>query len=276
MKNGEKYQDMEHMKKTLKIGALVSGSGTNLQAIIDACVRGAIPGEVVFVVSDNHGAYGLKRAQKMGIPAFTVDYDRILKSYPKHPDRFSLPSDWDLEDILRKQVLFSPKTPQKKVEGFFACRVIVEAELFNCMTPFSFDLIVLAGFMRLLTPYFIDRVNIDLEHPRIMNIHPALLPAFPGTDGYGDAFRNGCKVAGCTVHFVDYGEDSGSIIAQRAFAIEEGDTETSVREKGLGIEWELYPYCIALFAQNRLQVIRKKYSLPGGKEMEKSVVRILP
>lgn len=110
------------------------------------------------------------------------------------------------------------------------------------------DLLVLAGFMRVLTPYFIDRIN-DTGKYRIMNIHPALLPAFPGTDGYGDTFRYGCKVGGCTVHFIDYGEDTGPIIGQKAFDIADDDTLDDIKKKGLQKEWELYPQCIQKFAQ---------------------------
>jgi phosphoribosylglycinamide formyltransferase-1 len=126
------------------------------------------------------------------------------------------------------------------------------------MAPLPFDLLILAGFMRNLTPYFIDRVNTDPARPRIMNIHPALLPAFPGTDGYGDTFRYGCKVGGCTVHFIDYGEDSGPIIGQRAFPILPGDDLEAVRRKGLAEEWQLYPACIQLFAEDRLRVVRRE------------------
>jgi phosphoribosylglycinamide formyltransferase-1 len=111
------------------------------------------------------------------------------------------------------------------------------------------DLLVLAGFMRNLTPYFIDRFNTDPDNPRIMNIHPAILPSFPGVDGYGDTFRYGCKVGGCTVHFIDYGEDSGPIIGQRAFPILETDTLDDVKRKGLEQEWQLYPQCIQDFAR---------------------------
>jgi phosphoribosylglycinamide formyltransferase-1 len=132
------------------------------------------------------------------------------------------------------------------------------------MKSYSFDLLVLAGFMRNLTPYFIDRVNLNSAAPRIMNIHPALLPAFPGTDGYGDTLRYGCRVGGCTVHFIDYGEDSGPIIGQRSFPIEENDTLDQVRQKGLKLEWELFPRCIQLFAENRLRIIPKGQVRPDG------------
>ncbi|MDZ7664253.1 MAG: formyltransferase family protein [Desulfotignum sp.] len=106
--------------------------------------------------------------------------------------------------------------------------------------------------MRVFTPYFIDRINTESGKHRIMNIHPALLPAFPGTDGYGDTFRYGCKIGGCTVHFIDYGEDTGPIIGQKAFEIEDTDTLDDVKRKGLTKEWELYPACIQKFADRLL------------------------
>ena len=142
------------------------------------------------------------------------------------------------------------------------------------MRPYPFDLLVLAGFMRNLTPYFIDRTNNSPFQPRIMNIHPALLPAFPGQDGYGDTFRYGCKVAGCTVHFIDYGEDSGPIIAQRAFAIQESDTLESVRQKGLALEWEVYPQCIRWFAEGRLQLERRAPADSGRPGVPRTIVHV--
>ncbi|MBW2040485.1 MAG: phosphoribosylglycinamide formyltransferase [Deltaproteobacteria bacterium] len=263
-------------QEKLKIGVLVSGGGTNLQAILDATRNGSLPGEIVFVGSDNPDAYGLTRATKYGISTFNVDYDSLLKNFDKRLDARMIPPDWNREDVLKKQSLFSPETPREKVDAFFKSRAVAEAVLLDQMAPYPFEVLVLAGFMRILSPYFIDRINTDPEKPRIMNIHPSLLPAFPGTDGYGDTFRYGCKVAGCTVHFVDYGEDSGPIIAQRAFPIEETDTEADVRKKGLAVEWALYPYCITLFAQNRLRVVRKKHTRSDGKKMEKAVVQVLP
>jgi phosphoribosylglycinamide formyltransferase-1 len=109
-----------------------------------------------------------------------------------------------------------------------------------------------------------------------MNIHPALLPSFPGVDGYGETYAYGCKVAGCTVHFVDYGEDTGPIIGQKSFQIEPEDTVEKVREKGLRHEWELYPACIQLFAQNRLKVVVRTSSLKNGAVFRRKVVEVLP
>jgi phosphoribosylglycinamide formyltransferase-1 len=109
-----------------------------------------------------------------------------------------------------------------------------------------------------------------------MNIHPALLPSFPGVDGYGDTFRYGCKIGGCTVHFVDYGEDSGPIIGQKAYEILEDDTIDTIREKGLKLEWSLYTECIRLFAEGRLKTVRMSYTLKNGKKIQRTVVKVLP
>jgi phosphoribosylglycinamide formyltransferase-1 len=154
-------------------------------------------------------------------------------------------------------------------------RAIAERELLDKMKPYPFDLLVLAGFMRNLTPYFIDRVNTDPDYPRIMNIHPALLPAFPGTNGYGDTFQYGCKVGGCSVHFIDYGEDTGPIIGQKVFQIENDDTLDTIKKKGLALEWELYPECINLFAESRLKIVKVPYILKNGEERQRTAVKIL-
>jgi phosphoribosylglycinamide formyltransferase-1 len=264
------------MTAKLRVGALISGGGTNLQAILDACAGGAIPAEVVFVGSDNPQAAGLERARSHGIPTFVVDYRGLLASRRRDPGGHPLPGDFVLEEIRAKQTLFPRSTDPERVDAYLQGRALVEARLLEAMRPRAFDLLVLAGFMRNLTPYFIDRVNTDRARPRIMNIHPALLPAFPGTDGYGDTFRYGCKVAGCTVHFVDYGEDSGPIIGQRVFPIGEGDTLDDVRRQGLEQEWHLYPECIRLFAEGRLRTERCVYELPGGRVVERTVVRVMP
>ena len=263
------------MAKKIRIGVLISGSGTNLQAISDSCESGKINGDIIFAGSDNPDASGIERSKKRGITTFVVDYKSIIQSCKKDPNKVSLPDDFDLNDVLSKQNLFASNTPLEKVRSFFTTRAVAEAKLIDKMKPYPFDLLVLAGFMRNLTPYFIDRINTDPSNPRIMNIHPALLPSFPGVDGYGDTFRYGCKVGGCTIHFIDYGEDSGPIIGQRAFRITGDDTMESIKEKGLKLEWELYPECIELFARGRLKIVRISYELENGKTIEKNVVKIL-
>jgi phosphoribosylglycinamide formyltransferase-1 len=264
------------MGKKIRIGALISGGGSNLQAIMNACKAGTINGEIVFAGSDNPAASGLEKVRSRGIPTFVVDYGSIIKQFKKEQDKTVLPEDFDLDDVLAKQSLFPADSDPEKVRNFIMTRAVAEAKLLEAMEPFPFDLLVLAGFMRNLTPYFIDRVNTVTGSLRIMNIHPALLPAFPGIDGYGDTFRYGCKVGGCTVHFVDYGEDSGPIIGQKAYEITADDTIETMRAKGLKLEWSLYPECVRLFAEGRLQTVRMTYPLKNGKTCERTVVKITP
>lgn len=264
------------MSGKLRIGALISGGGTNLQAIIDACEDGRISGEMAFVGSDKPDAPGLERARGHDIPTFSVDYGTLIRRYGAggDQDEDALPSDFDMNEIRQKQGLFGAKADASKVKAFLSTRAMAERRLLDQMAPFSVDLLVLAGFMRNLTPYFIDRFTEDTARPNIMNIHPALLPAFPGVDGYGDTYRYGCKVGGCTVHFIDYGEDSGPIIGQRAFPIAEDDSLDNVRSKGLELEWELYPECIELYAQGRLSVVTTTLSLGSKRVIQRKVVKI--
>ncbi len=262
------------MKRKIRIGALISGTGTNLQAIMDACLKKQFPADMVFVGSDRNDAKGLQNAQNNGLHTFFVDYEDIIHQYKMKSRDLSLPQDFDLGETFSKQRLFRADENPEKVKRFLESRAIAEEGLLIEMFKYQFDLLVLAGFMRKLTPYFIDRVNKDAEHPRIMNIHPALLPAFPGVDGYGDTFRYGCKVGGCTVHFVNYGEDTGPIIGQRAFQILPHDTVETIKKKGLEFEWQLYPECIRLFAKGRLKVVKKSW-MTDGHLVSRRIVEIL-
>jgi phosphoribosylglycinamide formyltransferase-1 len=264
------------VKKNIRIGVLISGSGTNLQAIMDACESGEIRGSIVFIGSDNPNAAGLKRGKVKNIPTFVVDYPSIIETVKKTPQQVIPPDDFDLDEIIAKQTLIPADADDKSAKGFFITRAVAEAALLDKMRNYPFDLLVLAGFMRNLTPYFIDRVNTVPGQPKIMNIHPSLLPAFSGSDGYGDTFRYGSKVGGCTVHFVDYGEDTGPIIGQKVYTISEEDTLESVKQKGLKLEWSLYTECVKLFAEGRLKTVRKSYVLKNGRKMHRTVVKILP
>ena len=259
----------------IRIGALISGGGTNLQAIIDACEDGSIDGKMAFVGSDQSGVKGLERARKHGIARFVVEYGPFIQSYRQDPAHFALPDDFDVSAMLAKQHLFPVDAPEDRVRAFFCTRAAAESRLLSEMDAHGpVDLLILAGFMRNLTPYFIDRFNTDPGNPRIMNIHPAILPSFPGVDGYGDTFRYGCKVGGCTVHFIDYGEDSGPIIGQRAFPILETDTLDDVKRKGLEQEWLLYPECIQNFARGLLKTVKMTHRLDDGQVYQRSVVKI--
>ncbi|MBW1616735.1 MAG: phosphoribosylglycinamide formyltransferase [Deltaproteobacteria bacterium] len=258
------------MQKKLKIAALISGSGTNLQAVINACIKKEINGKIVCVGADRPNALGLKRAKKHNIPAFITDYKKIIAD---NNIEKKLPVDFNIKKISSLQKLFD-KT-NKKIERFFKTRAVAEADILNKLDKFKFNLIILAGFMRKLTPYFIDKINKDSKTPKIMNIHPALLPAFPGTDGYKDAFEYGAKIGGCTVHFVDYGEDTGAIIAQKSFPILDGDTLETIKQKGLKAEWELYTKAIKLFEEGRLTLITKNAAGRGGFKIKREIVKIL-
>lgn len=194
------------MAKT-RLGVLISGSGTNLQAIIDRSAAGELDAEVVCVISNRADAFGLERARKHGIAALHLDH----KS-------FSGRSEYD-------------------------------AALVKILKEFKVDLVVLAGFMRIVTP-----VLLDAFPDRVMNIHPALLPSFQGLDAQKQTLEYGAKISGCTVHFVDAGTDTGPIILQSAVPVLEGDTVETLSRRIHVEEHRLYPSAIQLFAEGRLKV----------------------
>ncbi|HOT44325.1 MAG TPA: phosphoribosylglycinamide formyltransferase [Spirochaetota bacterium] len=202
--------------KKVKIAVLVSGSGTNLQSILDKAESGWLPVEVACVISDREKAYGLERARTHGVPAYFVDRRR------------------------------------------YALREEHEEAIMAILKKHDVELLVLAGYMRLITSRMIGPYR-----NRIINIHPALLPSFPGTDGYGDAWRYGVKVSGCTVHFVDEGCDTGPIILQRANPIEEGESFESFHERGLKIEHQVLPEAIKLYCEGRLKVEGRRVKILG-------------
>ncbi len=241
--------------KKIKIGVLISGSGSNLQAIIDATEKGSLLGEVIFVGSDTPNVKGLERAEKHNIESFVVNYKEIITDYKKSEGKSEIPQDFNLSELLKKQKLFD-SDKLDKAKFFLESRAIAEEKILKNIEKFEkFDVLALAGFMRIFSPYFIDKINKDKM--RIVNIHPALLPSFPGTNGYEDTFNYGCKVGGCTVHFVDYGEDTGPIIGQKCFTINPDDTIETVKAKGLKLEWQLYPECLKLFCEGKENVFKR-------------------
>lgn len=252
-----------------KIAILISGRGSNAKAVADECFNGNIPGEIVCYGSDNDDAKGLLFARENNIATFAVDYKKIIAEYNADPEGFKVPEDFDYDDVLSKISFI----PVKNKERFLKTRARAEEEIFNNIMEFKPDVLVLAGFMRTLTPYFIDKFSKNSLDPRIMNIHPAILPSFPGVDGYGDTFFYGCKKAGCTVHFVDYGTDSGPVIVQRAFDILPGDSLDDVKKKGLNEEWTAYPEAVKLFCSDKLNVEEISREVRGRVEKRK-VVRI--
>jgi phosphoribosylglycinamide formyltransferase-1 len=194
-------------KAKKRLGILISGSGTNLQAIIDRSESGDLHAEVVCVISNKAEAFGLERARKHGIAAIHLDH----RSYSGRGE--------------------------------------YDAALVTTLQELHVDLVILAGFMRIVTP-----VLLDAFPNRVMNIHPALLPSFPGLDAQKQALDYGAKLSGCTVHFVDAGTDTGPIILQSAVPVLEDDTVASLSERIHHEEHKLYPAAIQLFAEGRLKV----------------------
>ena len=131
-----------------------------------------------------------------------------------------------------------------------------EKKIIEILKKYKVDLVVLAGYIRILTPHFIRQYK-----NRIMNIHPALLPSFPGTDGYGDTWRYGSKVGGCTVHFVDEGVDTGPIILQKINPVKENDTLESFKKRGLKLEHQVFPEAIKLFCKGKLKIERRRVKI---------------
>jgi phosphoribosylglycinamide formyltransferase 1 len=181
------------------IGVLVSGEGTNLQALLDA----GLP--VVAVASDNTKAKGLDRAAKAGIEA---------GAFPA---------------------------------AEFESRERRDQELAEWLGERGVELVVLAGYMRLLSEPFLDRFP-----GRILNVHPSLLPSFPGAHAVEDALAHGVKVTGATVHFVDQGIDTGPIVLQEAVAVHEGDSPESLHERIQAVEHRLLPQAVRLFLDGKL------------------------
>ncbi|MEW5895152.1 MAG: phosphoribosylglycinamide formyltransferase [Candidatus Omnitrophota bacterium] len=191
-----------------KFAVFVSGSGTNLQAIIDSVKAGEVTAELALVVSDRDSAFALQRAEQAGIPAKVFNPKNYTN--PQSVDR-------DIAAYLKEQKI---------------------------------DFVVLAGYMRMLTPFFIKEFK-----GCILNIHPALLPSFKGISGIKDAMTYGVKVTGVSIHFVDEKMDHGPIIDQEAVRIQEDDTLETLSNKIHKIEHRLYPKAIQLFAEDRLKIV---------------------
>ena len=185
----------------MRIVVLVSGTGSNLQAVIDAVQAGDLDVEIAAVGADRPGTYGVERSAAAGIDTFVVDF----KAYP---DR----AEWN-------------------------------AALTETVAAYQPDVVVSSGFMRIVSPEFIDTFD-----GKYLNTHPALLPSFPGAHGVRDAMAYGVKVTGCTVHWADAGVDTGPIIAQEAVAIEDGDTEETLHERIKVVERRLLVSTLASLA----------------------------
>lgn len=182
-----------------QLGVLISGRGSNLQAIIDATAAGTLDARIALVISNKATAYGLTRARDAGIETLVLSH----KAFPSR-EAFDLAM---VEALRTRQV----------------------------------DLVCLAGFMRLLSPAFIHAYA-----GRVLNIHPALLPSFPGLDAQRQALEHGVKISGATVHFVDADLDAGPIVMQAAVPVEDDDTEETLSARILAEEHRIYPAAIQL------------------------------
>ncbi|MGH7951514.1 MAG: phosphoribosylglycinamide formyltransferase [Limisphaerales bacterium] len=196
-------------EKTFRLGILGSGKGSNFVAIADAVAAGKIPAEVAIVLSDVESAGILERARERKIPA-----------------RFIPPGK------------FRTKLDEES-----------EREFVKVLRGSKVDLIVLAGFMRVLKSDFLRAFE---NH--IVNVHPSLLPSFPGLEAWKQALDHGVKATGCTVHFVDAGVDCGAIIGQQTVAVLDNDTPESLHQRIHAAEHELYPKCVAAIARGEISV----------------------
>jgi phosphoribosylglycinamide formyltransferase 1 len=194
------------------LGILISGRGSNMESILKAIKKQKIPINPAVVISNKSNAKGLAIAKKMGVQTAIIDSSKYKGK--------RLQFDKEIITTLRKYKV----TPKN-------------------------GLVCLAGFMRIISPYFIKEYK-----NKILNIHPALLPAFPGLDAQKQAIEFGAKYSGCTVHFVDEGVDTGPIIIQEIVKIGNKDTEKTLTKKILAKEHEIYPKAVELFTKKKLSI----------------------
>lgn len=196
------------MSEGLVLGVLVSGSGTNLQAVIDAVASGRLRARIGVVLSNVATAKALDRARAAGIASVVVDH----KAH--------------------------------------ASREAFDASVVEVLRAHGATCVVLAGFMRIITPVLLDAFS-----HRVVNIHPSLLPAFPGVNAQAQALAYGVRVSGCTVHLVDAGTDTGSILAQATVPVLDDDTEDTLRDRILVKEHQLLPEVLQWFADDRVEIV---------------------
>ena len=200
----------------MKTVILISGRGSNLEALIAARDGGALPIDIAAVISNRPGAAGLATAAAAGIAACCIDHKA------------------------------------------FAGREAFDAALADCIDGFAPDLVVLAGFMRILGDEFVRRYA-----GRLMNIHPSLLPAFPGLHTHRRALAEGVRIHGCTVHFVTPALDHGPVIIQAAVPVLDGDDEATLAARVLRQEHRIYPQAVRWFAEGRLRLAGDHVRLAG-------------
>lgn len=200
-----------------KIGVLISGRGSNLQALIEAAAEPDYPAEIALVIGNVPEAAGLERAEAVGIPTQVIDH------------------------------------------RLFPSRVGFEAALTDALHNADCELVCLAGFMRVLTGDFVAR-----WHDRVINIHPSLLPAFPGLHTHAEALAAGVRITGATVHFVRERVDQGPIIGQAAVPVLDDDDADSLGARVLAAEHTLYPHCLRLVADGQATVRGNRVRITGA------------
>ena len=216
------------MAKT-KVGVLISGRGSNLQALLDAAQHDDYPAEIVLVLSNKAGAQGLERARKVDVPTGFIDHTL-------YEDREDFEKDLDAK--LREA---------------------------------GVQIVCLAGFMRILTPWFVEKWR-----DRLINIHPSLLPAFKGVHTHERALEQGVRVHGCSVHFVRAEMDDGPIIGQAAVPVMAGDTPETLSARVREAEHKLYPACLKLVAEGKARVSAECVRIAEGSEPDAETVLINP
>lgn len=217
------------MARRVPIGVLISGSGTNLQAIIEAIEAKRLDAVIQVVISNREGAFGLVRAKNHGIPTEVLDHRE------------------------------------------FSTREAFDQAVIEILQARQVELVILAGFMRLLSPVLVRAFS-----NRIMNIHPALLPAFPGLHVQKKAVEHGVRFSGCTVHFVDEECDEGPIIIQGVVPVYPDDTAETLSARILKLEHQVYPKAIQLYSEGRLKVAGRRVFVEGLIKEEGQVLTLPP
>ncbi len=214
-----------YSQKKIKLAILASGSGTNLQSIIDQCQQGLLDVEIGMVISNNPDAGALERAERAGINTICINH----REYSSR-EKFD--------------------------------RAVVVA-----LRKVGAELVALAGFMRIISAVFLQAFP-----QRIINIHPALLPAFPGLHVQRQALEYGAKFSGCTVHLVDGGVDTGPIIAQAVVPIFTDDSEETLAARILEQEHKIYPQVIQWFAEDRVKIVNRQVQISHCKNIASALI----
>lgn len=208
-----------------RIGILISGRGSNMVALADAVRDGRVPdAEIALVLSDHANAAGLQRARDRGLTTIAIERTGPTKSSREEHDR----------------------------------------ALVATLASHAVEIVCLAGYMRMLSGYFIDAYR-----NRILNIHPSLLPAFPGLDVHARVLEHGVKWSGCTVHFVDETLDGGPIIAQKIVPVRDDDTEETLAARVLEQEHQLYAEALALVVSGKYEIIERRVKINGEEKQGK-------